>query len=381
VQLNADQVRGIRPPQAHRQALQADNEDRSLFMTRNINQYFEVNTKSKPSSAYKLKEHFTLMEMANAQMTGVEKKEHTLSELGRLTGTSFKLPQNALPFFNPLTIGMLSDNKEFPTIPFSDNISTFFKAMSLHEIRVYNPLTEMEHSPSAMFAYLKAFMRMYNKVFLILSTMKIEILMTRALYHEFHVLTNSCLHDPRDIEANSVNEYRAFMPLNAVFMNQFFAFRTLNLIFENFKFHFEVYYTSYLSSLKRAQPAPPGLLAVKLEPEPVASTSSAMDISDTISTKEALSLMSISDDEESEDSDSRQSRMTYSSAAKSNGIQVTLSKQAKKKLKKRGLKTLTLQQLQQQQLKVEACILERKEQEKADEAFAKTIASSSMENE
>jgi hypothetical protein len=358
-----------------------DNEDRSLFMTRTINQYFELNTKSKPPSSYKLKEYFQLLQMPNPQLSGSEKKEHTLSELSRLTEVSFKLPQPSLPFFNPLTVEMLSANKEFPTIPFSDEITKFFKAMSLNDVKIYNPLCEMDHSTSAMFAYLKAFLKMYHKAFLILSTMRIEILMTRTLYHEFHVLTNSCLYDPREIEANSTNDYRANMPLNAVFMNQFFAFRTLNLIFENFKFHFEVYYNRYLKSLKGSQPAPPGLLAVKLEPEPVASSSSAMDVTDTFSTKEAMSLMSISDDEESEDSDSRHSRMTYSGAAKSNGIQVTLSKQAKKKLKKKGLKTLTLQQLQQQQLKVEACIQERKEQEKADEAFAKTIASSSMENE
>jgi hypothetical protein len=375
--VNPDQVRGVRQmPANNRQANQSDNEDRSMFMTKNITQYFETNTKSKPPSFYKLREHFHLLEMPNPLLSGAGKKDHTLTELGRLTGKIVKKPAYCLPFFNPLTISMLSDNREFPSIPFSEDISNFFKAMVNNDIKVYNPLIESEHTSSAMFAYLKAFMKMYTKAFLILSTMQTEIRMTFDLYQEFQVLTSCHLHDPRDSAAN--NEYKALMPMNAVFMNQFFAFRTLNMIFENFKCHFEVYYSHYLNSSKHIQPAPPGLLPVKMEPEPVASTSSAMDVVDTFSPKEAMSLMSISDDEESEDSDSRTNRMSYSNVTK-NGK--TLSKQAKKKLKKKGLKTMTLQQLQQQQLKLEACIQEKVEQEKADEAFAKTIASSSMENE
>src|SRR5579859_2464563 len=116
-----------------------------------------------------------------------------------------------------------------------------------------------------------------------------------------------------------------------------------------------------MKSVHSSEPAPPGIVTITLDSKPSTSSSAPMDIAEDSPyspSKVDISAMSISD-EESEDSDSRASRLKYSSVV--SGIQQgkALSKKAKRKLLKASGKTVTLQDLQKKQIKLEAQIKEQ----------------------
>src|SRR5579859_1186954 len=348
--------------------LRSSDSDRSLFMTRNIMTYFEQNTKSIPKMAYKLREHFYLMNLPDMRLMDHMKKTHTLNELSTLTGLTYDLPSTAFPFMSPTTINMLAATTQFPSLDFPPSVSEFFLKMSQNALTVYNPLAEIERPPSAMLQYLHAFLGVYQKLFLVLESMKNTMQMTRTFYQEFHLLTNGHLFDPftMDPSQGARQEFKSHMPMNVIFMNQFFEFRSMNMIFENFKFHFETYYKAYMKSVHTDQPAPPGLVSVKLDhSEPSTSSSTPMETNDVspCSPQVNISAMSISDDE-SEDSDSRASKLKYSSVVAGIQQDKALSKRAKRKMLK-AHKTVTLQELQKKQIKLEAQIKEQLQEQRA----------------
>jgi hypothetical protein len=358
-----------------------NDSDRSLFMTRNIMSYFETNTKSIPKMAYNLREHFYLLNLPDMRSTAQMKKDHTLHELSVLTGLSYELPNTAFPFLNPTTVNMLAANTQFPSLDFPPSVYDYFNKMSQNALKVHNPLEAVDRPPSAMLQYLNAFLCVYQKLYLVLESMRNTMQMTRTFYHDFHLLTNGHLFDPftMDPSQGARNEFKAHMPMNVIFMNQFFEFRSMNMIFENFKFHFEMYYKAYMKSVHSDQPAPPGLVSVKLDPsQPSTSSTVPMDTNDMspCSPQVNISAMSISDDE-SEDSDSRASKLKYSSVVAGIQQEKALSKRAKRKLLKAN-KTVTLQELQKKQLKLEAQIKEQIQEQRAqidaDAILAKTLA-------